>query len=141
MHELSVMSEVIRSVLSEAARRNAVSIKKVVLEVGELTFLGTDQLSFGFEALKGDGLLKNAELEIGEKKAEIECSCGYRGGMEYSETPGFHQLFPVVKCPDCGGMPRVVAGKDCMVRNIIMEIDDVQVQEQGHGREDSGKAP
>jgi len=128
LHELSIMSQVIQSVLGEAGKRNAAYVKEITLEVGELTFLGTDQLEFGFEALKGEGPLRNAKLVIVERKAEIDCPCGYRGGVDYSRTPLFHQIFPVIECPECGGVPSITGGRDCIVRNIIMEIPDVQVQ-------------
>lgn len=122
MHEFSVMNQIVESVLREAEKRDAIEVKEVILEIGELTFLGVEQLRFGFEVLTKENLLAGARLTIDETKAEIECACGYHGGMNYSETPHFHRIFPIISCPECGGAPTIVKGKDCVVRNIIMEV-------------------
>jgi len=121
------MNQMVGSVISEAEKNGATMIKEVVLEIGELTFLGADQLRFAFNVLKNVPLLENAELRIEIKKAGIECDCGYRGDLEYSETPAFHQIFPIVSCPECRAVPSIIAGKECIIRNITMEVPDVQV--------------
>ncbi len=122
MHEFSVMNQIVESILREAESRSAIEVKEVVLEIGELTFLGVEQLRFSFEVLTKENLLADTRLTIEEIKAEIQCVCGYRGEMDYSETPRFHRIFPMVGCPECGQAPTIVKGKDCVVRNITMEV-------------------
>lgn len=127
MHELSIMNQIVGSVITEAEKNGASEVTKIFLEIGELTFLGAEQLRFAFDVLKNVTLLKNAVLMIEIKKAAIRCDCGYRGDLDYSKTPEFHQIFPVISCPVCGAVPSIIAGKECIIRNITMEVPDVQV--------------
>lgn len=122
MHEFSVMGQMVETILHEAKNRDAIEVKEVILEIGEFTFLGREQLLFAFDVFKEEDMLKNARLIIEVKKAAIECDCGYKGGIEYSNTPLYHQRFPIVSCPKCNAVPNIVAGKDCIIRNITMEI-------------------
>ncbi len=148
MHELSVMNQILGSVIAEAEKNGATEVTKIFLEIGELTFLGEEQLGFAFDVLKNgvllenpslmnpnrncgssasSSILKNAELIVKKKKAAIQCVCGYEGDLKYSETPDFHQIFPLISCPVCNAVPNITTGKECIIRNITMEVPDVQV--------------
>lgn len=127
MHELSVMREIIERVADEAKRREGSRVRSVTLEIGELTFLGIEQMRFAFKALTENTSVGGAELKISEERGEIECECGYRGPVKFSETPSYHRMFPLIACPECGERPEIVSGKECVVRNITLEVPDVQV--------------
>jgi len=128
VHELSVISQIIQTILDEAEKLNAIEVMEVSLDVGELTFLGLEQLKFGFEVLTKETKLKDTKLVIEKMDARIECGCGHAGPVEYGETPLYHQRFPLIFCPKCNKVPRIVSGKECVIRNIKMEVPDVQVQ-------------
>ncbi|UCE75437.1 MAG: hydrogenase maturation nickel metallochaperone HypA, partial [Methanomassiliicoccales archaeon] len=83
MHEYSIMVDIVKAALKSLEGYVVENVKKIFLEVGELTFLNPEQLRFCFKALTEDNILKGAVLVITEKKAQIECtSCGYKGDLE-----------------------------------------------------------
>ena len=61
MHEYSIMSQVIQAILDEAGKNKLNTISKVTLEIGELTFLGEEQLRFCYEVLSKDNMRSNAQ--------------------------------------------------------------------------------
>ncbi|MFW5914364.1 MAG: hydrogenase/urease maturation nickel metallochaperone HypA, partial [Thermoplasmatota archaeon] len=92
-------------------------VEEVVLEVGELTFLGHEQLEFAFEIMVRDTPLEGAELRIVEEKLEVSCpSCGYRGKVDYFEE--HHFSVPVLSCPECGERVEVLKGRKCGVTSL-----------------------
>ena len=62
MHEFSVMTQIVDSVLAEARSRDAHKVEQVELEVGEFTMLGSEQLKFAYEVLSKDTLLQGSNL-------------------------------------------------------------------------------
>jgi hydrogenase nickel incorporation protein HypA/HybF len=125
MHELSVMSQVVESVLGELKGKPVVRVKSVRLEIGELTMLGREQLRFAWGILTEEGPLKGAGLVIVRKPAVIECQkCGYRGGARHPAGLGSHMMMPYIACPKCGGQVSVVGGRDCVIRSMKAVVKD-----------------
>ena len=119
MHEVSVMSSIIEQVLKELEKYEVERVEEVELVIGELTFLGQEQLMFAYEIMSRDTLLKDSELKIVTEGIEVECpSCGYRGQTDYLEGEEYHMSIPVLHCPKCGGKVIVVKGKRCGVTSI-----------------------
>ena len=125
MHEFSTMSQIASAILEEGRKHNASYITKVILEIGELTFLGEEQLRFAFDLLKKGTMLEKAELEIQKKGIKVRCSCGYEGGIEYEEKEEFHFLIPLLRCPRCNKEVEIIEGRECIVKSVQMEIEDV----------------
>ncbi len=130
MHELSVMQQVTVTIMDIARERGATRINAVRLQVGELTFLGLDQLEFAWEIYTrnvGEPLL-GAELTLEKLDARGSCSaCGYSGPLKVVDFPDSHFTTPVLDCPDCGEMVTVTEGRDMLIRDIQMEVpDDVE---------------
>jgi len=125
MHEFSVMTQIVDSVLAEAKRRDAHKVEQVELEIGEFTMLGHEQMRFAYEVLSRDTVLQGSNLEIRVIKGRIKCdSCGYEGDMRVAEdTP--HRSVPILECPKCHAAAKIVEGRDCLVRNIRMVVPDV----------------
>jgi hydrogenase nickel incorporation protein HypA/HybF len=124
MHEFSVMSQIVDSILSEANKRKATKIEEVDLQIGEYTMLGEEQLKFAYEVLSKDTILKGSKLNIGHIEGKIECACGYRGRIEPSpDSP--HRIVPILECPKCKGAAKIVEGRECVIRNIRMVVPDV----------------
>jgi len=124
MHEFSVMSQIVESVLREANDRDAIRVEEVVLELGEFTMLGDEQLRFAFDILTKDTILEGAGFTIKPVKGRIRCKCGFEGQMSPSpDSP--HRMIPILECPQCKGMAEIVSGRECVVRNIRMVVPDV----------------
>jgi len=128
MHEFSTMQAIVNAILEEAKKLNAKEISKVVLQIGELTFLGEEQLKFAFEILKEDTIMKNAELIIEKIEAKVKCKCGYVGNIEYGIKEEFHIAFPILRCPKCGGEVEILKGRECLIKSVEMEIEDVAIK-------------
>ena len=124
MHEFSVMSQIVESILEEGRRRDATKIQGVVIELGEFTMLGEEQMRFCFDILAKDSIMEGATVEFRKVEGEVECPCGYKGRMSPSSTTP-HRTVPVLECPECGGAATVSAGRECIIRDIRMVVPDV----------------
>lgn len=124
MHEYSVMSQIIDSVVQEAKARDASRIEQIDLEIGDYTMLGEEQLRFSFEVLSKDTILEGTKLEISHRPGKVKCSCGYDGKATVSEDSP-HKVVPILECPKCGGLASITEGRECLVRHIRMVVPDV----------------
>lgn len=125
MHEYSVMKQLVSALLDELEGRDIYKVKEVRLEIGELTFLGEDQLSFAYEVLGKDTILEGSKLNVKEIEAKVRCDeCGYEGGVEYSDEKAFHFNVPVISCPECGAKPKVIQGKETKIVGVTAEEEE-----------------
>lgn len=124
MHEFSVMTQIVDSILSEAKKRNAKKIEQVDLEIGEYTMLGEEQMKFAFEVLSKGTILDGAMLKVGNIRGKIVCSCGYEGSISLSDD-STHRIVQILECPKCKGGAKITEGRECLIRNIRMVVPDV----------------
>jgi hydrogenase nickel incorporation protein HypA/HybF len=123
VHEFSVTSQIVQSVLAEAEKRGTKKVTEVDLVVGKLTFLGLEQVRFAFEVLTKDTILEGAKLVIEEQEGVVKCSnCGYVGGFKYEDDPLYHVPVPTLKCPRCGSVVEITAGKECTIKSIKLIV-------------------
>jgi len=127
MHEFSIISQIISYVAEEAKKRNA-SVKEVQIEIGELMSISEDAARFAYKTLTENTILSNSKLAVYIKKATAECDrCGYRGDLSYigdeiseSGHEHDHQILADFKCSKCGNKLRIVEGKDCKIKSIVL---------------------
>ncbi len=113
------MASIINRVLAELEKHDVVNVEEVDLVIGELTFLGEEQLRFAFEVLSRGNALEGAKLNISHEKIEVRCSsCGYVGPVEYLGSGVDHMVIPNLVCPKCGSGVEVTKGKSCGVTSI-----------------------
>lgn len=116
MHEYSVAMEVYETVLDVALKNNAIRVISIDLELGELTHINPEQLSFCFEVVVKESLLEGADLNIIKTPPKIRCKCGYEGLLD---TKKRHALC----CPKCGNpLPELTSGREINVRDIKIEV-------------------
>jgi len=112
---------IVKTVLDVANSRKASNVVQINLDVGELTFLGHDQLRFGIEVLSKGTISENAKVVISKKHAKIHCSkCSYAGNVKHLGEE-IHSLIPIpiLTCPKCGSnQATVTEGNECTVRSI-----------------------
>lgn len=122
MHEFSIMSQIVKAVIEEATMNKMKTITKVRLQVGELTFLGEEQLKFCYDVLSKDNILSDSELIIEKVEPEVKChTCGFSGALEYMEKDEFHFRMPKFSCPKCDGKVDITKGKECVILDITGE--------------------
>jgi len=124
MHEFSVMSEIVKSILSEANKRHATRVEEVDLQIGEYTMLGEEQMRFSYEVLAKDTILQGSRLNISQVNGKIRCRCGYEGEVSPPED-SLHKVVPMRECPKCGQVAEIIEGRECVIRNIRMVVPDV----------------
>ena len=125
MHEFGIAKALVENVIAEAEKNNASSVSEVVVEVGELSFIGIDQFKFAYGILSKEiELIARSVLTIVEIDAEISCeSCGHSGPLERLDEPATHFITPMFACPKCSGKVKIEKGRECTIKNIRMEVD------------------
>jgi len=119
MHEFSRTSQIVEAVLSEAQKQHAIKVIEVEVEIGDLTFLGIEQVRFAYEILTDKTIAKNSKLTIRQTPGRGKCdSCGYNGPLSYLNDEQFHMIVPTFNCPRCGKPLSISAGRECIIRRI-----------------------
>lgn len=119
MHEFSMASEIVKTILDEVEKRKVKRVIEVTLVIGEFTFLGLDQIRFCYETLAKGTILEKAKLTIEEQNGIVECDkCSFRGPISYVNEPAFHLQIPSFTCPKCNSEIQIVEGKDCLIKSI-----------------------
>jgi hydrogenase nickel incorporation protein HypA/HybF len=119
MHELSIASSVVDSVLEFVDTHKVKKVLKVRLAVGELSHVEADQLRFCYTAITQETAMENSTLEIENVAAVVECSrCAYRGRPKYWEDALSAAPIPTLECPNCQGTVEAVQGNDCAIKTI-----------------------
>jgi hydrogenase nickel incorporation protein HypA/HybF len=114
-------TQIVESILEEAAKHGAKKVTEVHLVIGKLTFLGIEQVRFAYNILTEDTIMKDSKLIIKEKDGVIECpNCGYKGSLETEDDLMYHVPIPILKCPKCGEAAKIVEGKECTIESIRM---------------------
>ncbi|MEM1995168.1 MAG: hydrogenase maturation nickel metallochaperone HypA [Nitrososphaerales archaeon] len=123
MHELSVASEIVKVAIREAEKRGAKQVKSVHLIVGRLTHLSKEQLTFCYNILKRDNILKGSRLVITEQEPKVECSsCGYIGSIGKVSDDELGLWAVSLSCPKCGEPVKIKEGLECRIKAIKMVI-------------------
>jgi hydrogenase nickel incorporation protein HypA/HybF len=119
MHEVSVMSSIIENVQQALTGHKYERVEEVNLVVGELTYLGKDQLEFAYEVLTRGTDLEGSKLVIEDEKVEVSCpQCGYSGPANYIGDESYHANVPSLYCPACQAHAKVVKGKSCRISSV-----------------------
>jgi len=120
MHEVSIAQSIVHTVLDEAKKQKASRVESVEVEIGELTFLGIDQVEFwvktGFEGT----IAEKAELLFKRVKGVLHCKeCNYKGKLRVEEDPLYHVSLPTFSCPRCQSAKiEITQGKEALIRRI-----------------------
>jgi hydrogenase nickel incorporation protein HypA/HybF len=113
------MASIVEAVLEELKKHDVEKVEEVHMVIGEITFLGREQLEFAYEVVTRGTILEGSKLVITDEKVEVRClSCGYTGGVEYVSGGGQDHAIPNLSCPSCGGGVEVTKGKGCAVTSL-----------------------
>jgi hydrogenase nickel incorporation protein HypA/HybF len=109
MHELSVSSAVVDTVLKHADGRR---VTVVSLRIGHLRQVVPDSLAFYFELVSRETLCEGARLEQEVVAARLRCDGCAR---EWDPEDAWF------RCTGCGGAGGVIAGNELEVESIEVE--------------------
>jgi hydrogenase nickel incorporation protein HypA/HybF len=119
MHEFSMTSQIVEAVLSEAKKQHAQKVIEVEVEIGDLTFLGIEQIRFAYEILTDKTIAKDSKLTIKQIPGRGKCDgCGYDGPLSYLNDEQYHMIIPTFNCPRCEKPLSISAGRECIIRRI-----------------------
>ncbi|MEM2094281.1 MAG: hydrogenase maturation nickel metallochaperone HypA [Candidatus Bathyarchaeia archaeon] len=123
MHEFSVASQIVRSVLEEAEKRESKKVISVHLIIGDLTLLQPEQVRFSYKILVKGTVMEGSKLLIRRRKGRVRCDkCGYDGAINLKDDPVYHVSFPTLSCPRCGYPVRIVEGKECLIKSVKLVV-------------------
>jgi hydrogenase nickel incorporation protein HypA/HybF len=120
MHELSIASSVVESVLDfVSARQNIKKVLSVRLAIGEFSHVEADQLRFCFMAITEQTPIQDSALEIETVEALVRCErCRYQGRPKYWDDALSVGPIPTLQCPNCGATAEAIEGNDCKIKSI-----------------------
>ena len=119
MHEFSICSEIVRNVLDEVEKSKGRKVLSIQLEIGELTFLNLEQITFLIHELFKGTVAEGAKVKVKTVKASIKCeSCGYKG-REIADQKVLSHHYISISCPKCGSLEiKVEKGREFNLRKI-----------------------
>ena len=119
MHEFSIADAIVKNVLETAKKNKGKKVVSVLLEIGELTHLSGEQVSFWIKELFKDSVAEGAQVKVKAIKARIQCKgCGYKGGMGSDQEESFLHVIPA-SCPRCNSFQiKIEKGRECILRRI-----------------------
>lgn len=119
MHELSIASAIVESVLDFAEKQHATRVIAVRLAIGEFTHIEAEQVRFCFQAIAKGTVLEEAVLEIERADAAVQCRhCGYAGPPKYWDGALAGTLVPTLQCPTCGKTAEPAEGQECSIKTV-----------------------
>jgi hydrogenase nickel incorporation protein HypA/HybF len=132
MHELSIASAVVESVLEFGRVRPSKKVLAVRLTIGEFSHVEADQLRFCYMAITEQTPIHDSALEIESVEAVVRCEqCSYRGRPKYWNDALSVGPIPTLQCPNCGATVEAIEGNDCAIRSIRFATEDDGVASPG----------
>ncbi|MGZ3614012.1 MAG: hydrogenase maturation nickel metallochaperone HypA [Thermodesulfobacteriota bacterium] len=119
MHEFSIADAIVKNVLETVKKNKGKKVVSVLLEIGELTHVSAEQVSFWIKELFKDSVAEGAQVKVKTIKARIQCKgCGYKGGMGSDQEDSFRHVIPA-SCPRCNSFEiKIEKGRECILRRI-----------------------
>jgi len=112
MHELALAQQMLHTVVEVAEKNGGHPIVSALLDIGAMTHVEPETLSFAFEAVAKDSLAEGCELVIRRIPLTAECPhCSWQGEVDGAG------------CPTCDGVGlRVITGRE--IRLVSIDVDD-----------------
>jgi hydrogenase nickel incorporation protein HypA/HybF len=120
MHEFSVASGIVDSVLDEAKKHGVSKVTKIALEIGQLSMISVDQLVFALEILIEGTAADGAKIDCRILPLKIECGNKHASDL-MPEKKDMYSLTRRLKCPVCGEAAKPIGGRECMIKEITAE--------------------
>ncbi len=113
MHELSLMTDLVKILTEEAKKQKFQVIKKVSLEIGKLSNIEPEALKFCFDIVAKDSMAEGATFEIAIEPGRISClDCGKETEVAEWGTG----------CEACGSFRcRIIGGDKMIIKSMEVE--------------------
>lgn len=113
MHELSIAESIVKAVEAEVINAGGGKVSSIHLEIGDLSTLEADSLSFCFEIVSKDTSMESAKLVIEKVKGQAKCSaCSALFSVSNYGEP----------CPQCQSIGfDLLSGREMKITQIELE--------------------
>jgi len=113
VHEMSIAEGIVQVLEDQAKAQQYDRVKTVWLELGPLSMIETEALTFCFEAVTRSTLAEGAELKIINIPGEAFC-------MQCLKNVPINQRYD--SCPECGSYQlQVVQGDEMRIKELEVE--------------------
>ncbi len=112
MHEYSLVLSLIERVEQEMKTHQASAARRIKINVGELSGVEADLLSYAFEIAREDTPLRTTELEVVKVKARWKCTQCAR------DIDSHNGLI----CENCKSPAHLVEGGDIIFDSVELEV-------------------
>ncbi|MCB2204887.1 hydrogenase maturation nickel metallochaperone HypA [bacterium] len=113
MHELSIAEQILDIANEYTGREGVTAVKEIELEIGTLSGIEIDALTFALDAVKKDTVLHAAKVTIIDVPAKARCEdCGEVFLLEDFFSP----------CPSCAAFhTETIQGQELRVKSLIVD--------------------
>jgi hydrogenase nickel incorporation protein HypA/HybF len=127
MHEFTITSSIVETVLDLARKHGSRKIQEVHLTIGKLRVLSVDQVKFCYEVLAKGTILEGSKLIVEEAAGNLRCTqCGYYSEFNPDNDPSFHFGIPPMICPQCGNSLTIEGGDELVITRVRMLLPSVK---------------
>ncbi len=113
MHELSIAEQILDIATDHTAREGVASVREIELEIGTLSGIEIDALTFALDVVTKNTVLDGTKVTIIDVPAKARCeSCGEEFLLEDYFSP----------CPACGAFQsETLQGQELRVKSLIVD--------------------
>jgi hydrogenase nickel insertion protein HypA len=112
MHEYSIVAALVDKVDAIARERHAVSVKRLLVRIGELSGVETELLATAYRTFREKTVCEAADLTILPIAARWACpECGR--AIARGE---------ILRCSSCGSPARLAEGDEIVLERVEMEV-------------------
>jgi len=113
MHELSVVSSIVKTAEQEVRKINAKTVHEIYLEIGKLSGVEMDSFYFVWPQCIHNSVLEKAKLFIEEPLGKAKC-------VECETEFEVEKLYD--SCPSCNSpFKEILAGKELKIKKLIIK--------------------
>lgn len=117
MHELGIAMRIVEIAANVAKYNGVTNVEAVNVEIGELTGIVPEALTFSFEAASRDTCIQNARLDLTIIPGRAKCNAC---NIEFAPD-GFFTVCPACETTSC----TIINGKELFVKSIIPGGDTI----------------
>lgn len=114
MHELAICQALMEQVEQIAAERQAVSVARIVLQIGPLSGVEGDLLQQAFPIASAGSVAENCELDICLQPIKVRCEvCGMVSDVAVNN----------LVCGECGDWhTKLVSGDEMLLQTVELDL-------------------
>lgn len=122
MHEFSIATSLVDTLLEFAQRNEHGKLLEVHLRIGKLRAISIEQLKFSYQVLAKGQFLAGSKLIVEETPATIHCpECGFRDDFDVTDD-SYHFTLPSLSCPKCGANVNLEGGDEVVISRVRMKV-------------------